>query len=158
VVQFLGVSISIINRFSAISAGAGMIPVPYLDLTILIPLQVLMIGIIGGLSCRPFSMKTVTEYGAAIGLNVGIGMGAKYGIKVLIGELTKIIPGLGSVVDAGISATTTYGVGKSAEAYFFLGEIKHPEEFAEEYQAEIVVAPPAKQANKPNAADRLERG
>ena len=131
-------SSSIISRFTAISAGAGAIPIPFVDLAILIPAQVLMIGLIGGLSCRSFSMKTVIEYGTAIGLDVGLGMGAKYGVRQLIGEFTKVVPGLGSTIDAGISATTTYGIGKSAEAYFFLGEIKSPEAFAEEYQEQII--------------------
>lgn len=131
------VSSSIINRFAAISAGAGTIPVPFLDLAVLIPLQILLIGIIGGLSCRSFSIKTIAEYATAIGLDVGIRTGAKYGVKKLIGEFAKIVPGLGSAVDASISMTTTYGIGKSAEAYFFLGEIKRPEAFIEEYSSSI---------------------
>lgn len=88
-------------------------PIPFVDLVVLVPLQMLMIGIIGGLSCRSFSMKTIAEYGAALGLDVGVGMGAKYGIKKLVGELTKVIPGLGSAVDAALSASTTYALGKS---------------------------------------------
>ncbi|AZR72442.1 hypothetical protein BBF96_02960 [Anoxybacter fermentans] len=121
-------STSLIKRFSTIAAGIGAIPIPIADIAVLIPLQILMITLIGGLSCREFSKETALEFISAAAINVG----TAFGLRGLARQLVKLIPVGGSVISAGIAYTGTYAIGKSAEAYFFEGEVKKPEEFINE--------------------------
>ncbi len=126
------ISSSIIKKFSSIAYGVGASPVPFIsDILILTPLQLLMISIIGGLSCQPISKETIFKYLSATGVTTGTG----YGLKYAASQLIKVIPG-GSLVSGAIAGVGTYAIGKSAEAYFFNGEIKNPEEFKDEWKIE----------------------
>lgn len=124
--QLKRLSTSIINKFSTIAGTIGASPVPIADILILTPLQLLMIAIIGGLSCREFNKDTAHEYLAAAGINVG----AAFGLRTAAHQLLKLVPIAGWLGSGAIAASGTYAIGKSAEAYFFSGEIKKPEEFA----------------------------
>ena len=122
------ISSSLIKKFSAIASGIGAIPIPISDIFVLAPLQILLIAIIGGLSCKPVSKETASEYLTASGLSIGMGMG----LRAVARQLVKLIPIAGSVISGGIAYTGTYMIGKAAEAYFFEGEIKKPEDFKKE--------------------------
>lgn len=123
--QLKKLSTKMINRFSAIAGTIGASPVPVADIMILTPLQLLMIAIVGGLSCREFKKETAYEFLAAAGLNVGVA----FGFRSAAQQLLKLIPAAGWAGSGAIAASGTYAIGKSAEAYFFSGEIKKPEEF-----------------------------
>jgi len=120
----------IINRFSGISALIGASPIPISDIIVLTPLQIFLIAIIGGLSCREFSKKTATEFMTAAGLNVGAGIG----LRAVARQLIKLLPlpGVTHGISAVIASGGTLGIGKSAKAYFFHKVVKKPEEFSEE--------------------------
>jgi uncharacterized protein (DUF697 family)/GTPase Era involved in 16S rRNA processing len=128
--QLKKVSSAIIKRFASIAATVGAIPIPIADIIILTPLQLLMIAIIGGLSCRELSKETAYEYLAAGGVNVA----GAFGVRYIAQELVKLIPG-GSLISAGIAGAATYGLGKAAEAYFFDKEIKKPDDFKGEWKS-----------------------
>ena len=123
------VSSQIIKRFAKIAGGIGAAPVPIADIALLTPLQLLMIAIIGGLSCREFKKETAKEYLAAAGLNVG----AALGLRTVAHQLVRLIPFGGWAVSGAIASSATYALGKSAEAYFFAGELKKPELFKDEF-------------------------
>ena len=89
--QLKRLSTSLIKRFAAIASGMGASPIPMSDMAILTPLQLMMITIIGGLSCREFSRETAREFFSAAGLNVAVG----YGFRLLAQQLLKMIPFLG---------------------------------------------------------------
>ncbi|NMC26539.1 MAG: hypothetical protein GYA42_00145 [Syntrophomonadaceae bacterium] len=108
-------SSGMINRFTAAAGLIGASPIPFADIALLIPLQLMMIAIIGGLSCRSLSMQTANEYLAAAGVDLAGG----YLAKQLARQLLKFVPGPGDAISAGIAGSTTYGIGKAAEAYFF---------------------------------------
>ena len=128
------VSSSLIKRFSAIAAGIGAVSIPISDIFILTPLQILLIAIIGGLSCRPVSEETVAEYLTASGITLGAGVG----FRAIARQLVKLIPIpiAGSVISAVIAYVGTYTIGKAAEAYFFEGVVKKPEDFKKEAEEE----------------------
>jgi uncharacterized protein (DUF697 family) len=92
----------------------------------------LMLAVICGLSCRELSMKTVTEYLAAMGINIGYAVT----LRAVASQLVKLVPVAGSVISATIAASGTYMLGKSAEAYFFAEEIKKPTAFKKEWKIE----------------------
>lgn len=123
--QLKRLSTSIINRFSTIAGTIGASPVPVSDIVILTPLQLLMISIVGGLSCREFKKETAYEFLTAAGINVGVA----FGFRTAAHQLLKLIPVVGWAGSGAIAASGTYAIGKSAETYFFSGKIKKPEEF-----------------------------
>jgi len=123
-------STSIIKRFSVLAAAICVDPIPVADIFILTPLQILMIAIIGGLSCEPVSRETVGKYSAAAGIDIGMG----FSLRKIARELVKLIPVLGPAISGAIAAAGTYAIGKSAEAYFFDNKIRKPEEFINEWE------------------------
>lgn len=123
--QLRRISSSLIKRFAVIASGVGASPAPLSDFIVLTPLQILMIAMIGGLSCRPVSRETAYEYLSAIGVNLA----AAGGVRFVTQQLLKFIPFGGWAAAGSIAGASTYGLGKAAETYFFAGELKKPEEF-----------------------------
>jgi len=115
----------VIHRFAVIAGGIGASPIPISDIIILTPLQFIMIGIIGGLSCRSLSIETAKKYLASGGVLTGVAIG----LRTAAQQLAKFLPGVGTIISAAIAGGGTYGLGRAAEAYFFSGEIKKPKEF-----------------------------
>jgi len=130
--QLRDIASSIIRRFAGIASTIGLTPIPVSDILILTPLQLMMIVIVGGLSCRPMALETAREYLAAAGLNVVIAVGLRW----LAQQLAKLIPvPVGAQVLSGaIAGSATYTLGKMAEAWFFAGERRRPEDFAGEWE------------------------
>ncbi len=118
----------IIKRFASIAGAIGFSPVPFTDMALLLPLQMLMIAIIGGLSCRPLSIDTANEYLAAAGINAAGGLAARQ----IARQLFKFIPG-GAVVAGAVAASATYGMGKAAEFYFFDNQLVQLATLAKQY-------------------------
>jgi uncharacterized protein (DUF697 family)/predicted GTPase len=108
---------SIINRFSGIAGIIGLSPVPFSDLVILTPLQMTMVATIAGLSCRELSLRTVGEFAAASGVNLGAG----YTFRQVARQLLKVIPApiLALPLSGAVASAGTSALGKSAETYFF---------------------------------------
>ena len=127
--QLRKISSTIINRFAIIASGIGASPTPFSDFFVITPLQLLLITIVGGLSCRPVSKDTAYEYLSAAGINVL----ASSGFRMLGQQLLKFIPVAGWAAAGGIAGSGTYALGKAAEAYFFAGELKKPEDFKGEW-------------------------
>jgi uncharacterized protein (DUF697 family) len=124
------VSTRMTRRFSAAASGIGAAPVPVADIAVLTPLQLLLVALIAGLSCRRFSRDAASEFTAATGFNVGFAFAAR---EVARGAV-KLVPGFGSPLSGAIAGGTTYGIGKSAEAYFFAGETRRPLRFVREWR------------------------
>ena len=124
------ISDRLIKRISSIAGIIGSSPIPISDIIILTPLQILLIAIIGGLSCRNLSKETAFEFFSAAGLNIGASFGSRYAAQ----QLLKIVPFAGWALSGIVAAASTYGIGKSAELYFFNNEIKNPMVFAKKYE------------------------
>jgi uncharacterized protein (DUF697 family) len=116
---------SVVKRFAAIATAVGTSPIPLSDFAVLTPLQLMMIAVIAGLSCQQLSVGSATQYMAAAGINVG----GAVTLRTVAQQLVKLIPGAGPALSGGIAGAGTYALGKSAQTYFFSGEIKKPEEF-----------------------------
>jgi uncharacterized protein (DUF697 family) len=91
-----------------------------------------MVAIVGGLSCKPLSLDTAREYFAALGVSGT----AAIALRFVAQEAVKFIPGFSMPISGLIAASGTYGIGKSAETYFFSGQIRNPAEIAKEYTPE----------------------
>ncbi len=119
---------SVIKRFAAIATAVGTSPIPVSDIVVLTPLQLMMVAVIAGLSCQQLSMGSATQFLTAAGVNVS----GAVGMRTVAQQLVKLIPGAGAAVSGGIAGAGTYALGKSAQTYFFSGEIRPPEEFKED--------------------------
>lgn len=108
--------------FSSAATGIGITPLPVADMLVLTPLQLLLVAVIGGLSCREFGLSAVREYVGAIGGTAVTGLAA----RELARSLVQFLPGVGTGISAAVAGGTTWAIGKSAEAYFFDDDINEP--------------------------------
>ena len=67
------VALDVVDRFAKIAALVGASPLPIADMWLLTPLQVLMVSVVGGLSCRSFTVETAGEYLTASGVTAATG-------------------------------------------------------------------------------------
>ncbi len=122
------VALDVVERFAKIAALVGASPLPIADMWLLTPLQVLMLSVVGGLSCRSFTVETAGEFLTASGVTAATG----FALREVARQTVKLIPILGSVVSSGVAYAGTRAVGRSAVRYFFLGELRKPEELMSE--------------------------
>ena len=102
---------------TAICAAIGAQPIPLADMPVLTALQVLMVSGIMYISGRERSVRAATEFIAALGANVGVGMLLREGTRAML----KFFPGWGNVVCGMVAGAGTYAIGRSATAYFLEG-------------------------------------
>jgi uncharacterized protein (DUF697 family)/predicted GTPase len=125
-------AVDLVWRFAGIAATVGAAPLPVADILILTPLQLAMITLVGGISCRTVSRETAAEFLTASGVAVGTG----FALRTLAQQLVKAVPFAGVGISGAIAGAGTYALGKSAESYFFSGVVRRPEEFQGEWRAE----------------------
>ncbi len=113
----LHVAQMLIKSTTAICAAIGAQPIPLADLPILTSLQVLMVSGIMYISGRERSLRAATEFIAALGANVGVGMLFREGARAML----KFFPGWGNVVCGMVAGAGTYAMGRAATAYFLEG-------------------------------------
>ena len=113
----LHVAQMLIKSTTAICAAIGAQPIPLADLPVLTTLQVLMVSGIMYISGRERSLRAATEFIAALGANVGVGMLLREGTRAML----KFFPGWGNVVCGMVAGAGTYAIGRSATVYFLEG-------------------------------------
>jgi uncharacterized protein (DUF697 family) len=107
----------LIKSTTAICAAIGAQPIPLADMPVLTALQVLMVSGIMYISGRERSLRAATEFIAALGANVGVGMLLREGTRAML----KFLPGWGNVVCGMVAGAGTYAIGRAATAYFLEG-------------------------------------
>lgn len=104
----------VIRSSAGLNAAIATIPLPFADFLPITGVQMSMIGAIGHLSGRSFSVETVGEFAAAIGVNVGAG----YAVREIARAIVQFVPFAGSAVSSSIAAGATYALGNAAARYF----------------------------------------
>jgi uncharacterized protein (DUF697 family) len=95
----------------ALAAGAaGGIPLPLVDIPLLIGIQAKLFHAIASIYRQPFSAQRMAEVFGTL----GVGFFARLGGR----ELLKSVPGFGSAVSALFAAASTYALGCTLCAYF----------------------------------------
>jgi uncharacterized protein (DUF697 family) len=107
----------LIKSTTAICTAIGAQPIPLADLPILTSLQVAMVSGIMYISGRERSLRAATEFIAALGANVGVGMLLREGARAVL----KFFPGWGNVVCGMVAGAGTYAIGRAASAFFIGG-------------------------------------
>ncbi|HEY2045573.1 MAG TPA: hypothetical protein VGG93_03220 [Candidatus Udaeobacter sp.] len=113
----LHVAQMLVKSTTAICAAIGAQPIPLADMPVLTALQVLMVSGIMYISGRERSLRAATEFMAALGANVGVGMVLREGTRAML----KFFPGWGNVVCGMVAGAGTYAIGRAATAYFLEG-------------------------------------
>ncbi len=109
--------------FAGGAASVAALPIPFEDIVVIVPLQLVMISVIGAMAGRPLSKDTALEFLAAAGITVTGGMA----LRALASTVMKAVPLLGSVVGGTVAYTGTIALGEAAAKYFFgKGEAKIP--------------------------------
>ena len=107
----------LIKSTTAICTAIGAQPIPLADLPILTSLQLMMVSGIMYISGRERGLRAATEFIAALGANVGVGMLLREGARAVL----KFFPGWGNVVCGMIAGAGTYAIGRAASAFFIGG-------------------------------------
>ncbi|USK82693.1 50S ribosome-binding GTPase [Peribacillus frigoritolerans] len=119
---------TIVGTFTAIAGLIGAEPIPFADFPILTGIQGLMIVVIGFIADKEINTKTASEFITALGINVGIGLLVREGVRAAV----RFIPGAGLVVSGAVAGAVTYGIGQAAIAYFL--ENKNIDQAKEAYK------------------------
>lgn len=90
------------NKYITTAFGIGFTPIPIADATVLVPMQITMLGHITAIFGLSLDKSQVISLLAGIG---GTGSATYIG-KFIVGSAAKLIPGLGTVAGGVISGTT----------------------------------------------------
>jgi uncharacterized protein (DUF697 family) len=111
----------IIKKYALWSAGAGLIPVPGVDLAVIAGVQVKMLTEL----CRLYDIPFRRNRAKAVVMGVLGSAGAQSLALGLPGTAVKMIPILGSVIGAVttplFAAAVTYGIGNALVPHFEMG-------------------------------------
>lgn len=119
---------SLLGRGSILAGLTGAIPIPLVPDLMVVPIQVKLVYDIAALFGKRTDKKTVQ----LLFETLGVGVGARIGISAL----SKLVPGLGSLVGAASSFASTYALGKVAYVYFEKEENVPPAELKSLYREE----------------------
>lgn len=111
------VAMRLVRAATSLAFFIGTTPIPVADIALLAPLQSLMVTGIMFLAGRGTDRKTVAEWLAGCGVNVGAGVALREVFRATV----KLLPGLGGALSGGIAATGTWALGMSAIRYFIDG-------------------------------------
>jgi uncharacterized protein (DUF697 family) len=98
--------------YAGAAGGAGVIPVPYIDVPVVLAIQAKLFHTIGAIYGQPMNVQQM----ATIASGLGIGYFARFGVR----ELAKLIPipGVGSAISGAFAMASTYGLGIALCEYF----------------------------------------
>ena len=98
--------------YAAAAGGAGVIPVPYIDVPVVLAIQAKLFHTIGAIYRQPIDAQQM----ATVVSGLGIGYCARFGVR----ELAKLVPvpGVGSAISGAFAAASTYALGVALCEYF----------------------------------------
>jgi uncharacterized protein (DUF697 family) len=98
-------ALPVILGYSSLAATAGAIPVPFVDLALLPPIQAKMVHALANLYGQPLTGQRFMELAGT----VGIGLMARQAAR----EVVKVIPVVGSAAAGGLAGASTYALGRA---------------------------------------------
>lgn len=99
-----------IVSYSVVSAMVGAIPAPFVDMPLVVAVQLKLFQTIASIYGQPLTHKRIQEIGGMIGVGF-LGNLSKR-------QLLKFIPVYGSAAASLLTAATTYALGKTLDYYF----------------------------------------
>lgn len=108
---------AIVNHCSAAAVTVGLMPIPFSDAILLLPLQGVMISGVAYLAGQPWDRRAAFEWLGSVGLMGGMGFGLRWAAQ----QAAKLVPGAGTLVSGSVAGAGTLAIGRSAIAYFVDG-------------------------------------
>ena len=131
----LAQAMPIILGYSYLAAGAGAIPIPFIDLFILPGVQIKMVTELAKLHGQPMTGERFRELAATLGM----GMMARQAAR----EVSKFIPIVGAAAGAALAGASTYALGR-AFCYYYQrvheGHVPEPESLKKYFEQELAAA------------------
>jgi uncharacterized protein (DUF697 family)/predicted GTPase len=100
----------VILSYSTLAAGAGAIPVPFVDLLLLPGIQAKMVHALADLYGQPMTTQRFWEIASSVGSGVLARQAAR--------EAAKFIPGIGAAAGAALAWGLTFALGRAFCQYF----------------------------------------
>jgi uncharacterized protein (DUF697 family)/predicted GTPase len=100
----------LILSYSTLAAGAGAIPVPFVDLLLIPGIQAKMVQALAGVYGQPMTTQRFWEIASSIGSGVMARQAAR--------EAAKFIPGIGAAAGAALAWGLTFALGRAFCQYF----------------------------------------
>ena len=104
----------LVHAVSMACATIAATPIPIADLAVITPLQLTMVTGIAYVGGRSLDTRGVSEFLAAMGVNVGAGFVFREAARALV----KLIPVAGGLVSGAVAYAGSVALGKAAIAYF----------------------------------------
>jgi predicted GTPase len=136
-----------VKTATGLSFLVGATTLPIADLALLLPLQTTMVTWIVYVSGRAPGARVVSEWLAALGVNVGAGVGLREGVRALL----KLVPGLGAAISGGVAATGTWALGIAAVRYFI--DNRPMDEVRRDFEAAGREGPPEEVTSMPPGSE-----
>lgn len=108
---------TVVNHCAAAAVTVGLMPVPFSDAIVLMPLQGVMVSGVAYLAGQPWDRRAALEWLGSVGVMGGAAFGLRWGAQ----QLVKLIPGAGTLVSGSVAGAGTLAIGRSAIAYFVDG-------------------------------------
>jgi uncharacterized protein (DUF697 family)/predicted GTPase len=124
-----------IVAYSSLAATAGAIPIPWVDMLALLPIQSRMIYHLARFYGQPLSAGRFLELAGTLGLGAAVRQGTR--------ELMKLIPYVGSVAGAVLAGASTFALGKAFCFYYSAvhqGHVPQPEDLRRYYHEQLSLA------------------
>lgn len=128
-------ALPVILSYTVLAGTAGAVPIPLADVVVLMGIQARMAYQLAQIYGQPLNAQRFREIVAA----VGAGIAARTALR----QLTKFIPGVGSVVGAAAAAASTYALGRALCVYFetiHAGHVPSAELLRKVYQEQFRIA------------------
>lgn len=113
-------AMALVKKYMPWSAGAGLLPMPVIDVAALVAVQLRMLSKISGLYGLPFA-----ENGVKSAVTSLLGSVVSTSVGVSLGSLVKVIPVIGSLVGVvavpSVYCAATYAIGRVFVSHFEAG-------------------------------------
>lgn len=122
----------LVLSYSTLAAGAGAIPVPFVDLLLIPGIQAKMAHALADVYGQPMSTQRFWEIASAVGSGVVARQAAR--------EAAKFIPGIGVAAGAALAWGLTFALGRAFCQYFQSireGHVPDPAQLKQLFEAEL---------------------
>jgi uncharacterized protein (DUF697 family)/predicted GTPase len=125
-------ALPLILSYSTLAAGAGAIPVPFVDLLLIPGIQAKMVHALADVYGQPMTTQRFWEIASSIGSGVVARQAAR--------EAAKFIPGIGVAAGAALAWGLTFALGRAFCQYFQSireGHVPDPAQLKKLFEAEL---------------------
>jgi uncharacterized protein (DUF697 family) len=122
----------LVLSYSTLAAGAGAIPVPFVDLLLIPGIQAKMVHALADVYGQPMTTERFWEIASSLGTGVLARQAAR--------ETAKVIPGIGAAAGAALAWGLTFALGRAFCRYFQSireGHVPDPAQLKQMFEAEM---------------------